>query len=57
MEDHDQTSCPFCTGDVSDEIVSLIMEAAAGPMSPAMTIEEFRVWLDGVGRDAAPEAR
>ena len=45
-EDHDETSCPFCTGDVPAEIVDRIMKAAAGPMSEAMSAEEFRAWLD-----------
>jgi len=45
MEDHDQCLCPFCRGDVPEEIIDMIMKAAAGPMSPAMTIDEAKAWL------------
>jgi len=45
IKDHDQCACPFCDGDVDPEIVGRIMAAAAGPMSPAMSLEEFPAWL------------
>lgn len=44
-EDQDETSCPFCRGDVAPEVVDRIMTAAAGPMSRPMSLEEFRAWL------------
>jgi hypothetical protein len=45
-EDQDETSCPFCTGDVPSDIVDRIMGAAAGSMSRRMSVEEFKEWLD-----------
>jgi hypothetical protein len=49
--------CPFCDGgEVPVEIVDRIKAAAAGPMSKPMSLAEFRVWLDGVGREGS-EAR
>jgi hypothetical protein len=50
-EDHDETSCPFCTGNVAPDIIEMIMESAASQMT-RMSIEEFRRSLDGSGRDA-----
>ena len=54
MEDHDECACPFCRGDVPDEIVERIMKAAAGPMSPVMSLEEVRSWLYSLDRPADP---
>jgi hypothetical protein len=55
MKDHDQTSCPFCdSGEVPAEIVDRIMKAAAGPMSPVMSLEEVRSWLYSLDRPADP---
>jgi hypothetical protein len=48
--DDDDCGCPFCRGDVAAEIVEEIKAAAAGPMSEPMTLDEFRAWLDRVGR-------
>ncbi len=44
-EDDAETVCPLCVGDIPDHIVGRIMEAAAGPMSGPMTLEEFKAWL------------
>jgi len=42
--------CPFCDGgEVPVEIVDMIVRSAAS-QGEAMTLEEFRAWLDGVGR-------
>ena len=50
MED-DDCGCPFCDGsDDPPEIVEKIKAAAAGSMSEPMTLDEFRAWLDCVGR-------
>ena len=54
MEDHDEYACPFCTGDVPPKIVERIMAAAAGPMSPMMTLEEVRAWLYSIDSSADP---
>lgn len=56
LADDDACGCPFCDGsDVPTEIIERIKAAAAGPMSKPMNLDEFRVWLDGVGR--SPEVR
>lgn len=47
LDDHDE-ACPFCTGDVSPEIVEMIVAAADGLMSEPMTLEECRAWLDSL---------
>lgn len=51
-EDQDETSCPICIGDIPSDIVERIIRSA-GQQGPRMSVEEFRRWLDGVGRDAA----
>lgn len=56
-EDHDECACPFCDGgEVAPEIVEMIMEAAAGPMT-RMSLEEFRAWLDSFDFDATASFR
>jgi hypothetical protein len=43
-EDHRETSCPFCTGDIADHIVERIM-VSASRQGPAMSADEFKAWL------------
>jgi hypothetical protein len=54
--DDEACGCPFCRGDVPQEIVERIKTAAAGAMSKRMTLDEFRVWLNTRGPAADPPA-
>lgn len=40
--------CPICRGDVSDEFLAWVEQAASQP-GKTMTPEEFSVWLDSLG--------
>ena len=50
-EDQDETSCPFCTGDVPGDIVDRIMASAAS-QSRRMSAEDFLTWLAGLDASA-----
>ena len=44
---HDD-NCPICRGEMSDEFVAMIQQAAAAESGPSMSAEEFLAWLDGL---------
>jgi hypothetical protein len=39
--------CPICRGEVSDEFIARIEQAASQPRR-SMTFDEFKAWLDGL---------
>ncbi len=52
-DEDDACNCPFCDGgEVPAEIVERIM-TSAGQQGTTMTHAEFRVWLNGVGKEGS----
>ena len=43
-----EDDCPICRGEMSDEFVAMIQQAAAAEPGPSMSAEEFLAWLDGL---------
>ena len=52
-DDHRDGSCPICRGDVSDEFIARIEQAASQP-GRSMTFDEFKAWLDGLDTGSPP---
>ena len=52
-DDHGDGECPICRGDVSDEFIARIEQAASQP-GQIMTFDEFKAWLDGLDTGSPP---
>ena len=46
-DDQQDEPCPICQGEVSNEFIAVIEQAAAQP-GRVMTRDQFEAWLDGL---------